>query len=197
MNHCLSSLSYFVDQFYQFEIDSQLAFIALRDSLSTGQTMSKHKLIETCRALNIKSENAVFIGHWHGLLPFMMKRENFIRSATGIEKDKIWSDFSNYLNRDWNWNSKNLAIEDYTYDLNTDLIVNTSCEHMSDDWLKNVPSGCLLILQTTNFIHLEHINIQQTLVHFLDSLCAFEIQFADELDCDVYKRFTVVCKKRL
>lgn len=196
MNHFLSSLSYFVDQFYQFEIDSQLAFIALRDSLSTGQTMSKHKLIETCRALDIKSKNAVFIGHWHGLLPFMMNRENFIQAAVGIEKDKIWSDFSNYLNRDWNWISKNLAIEDYKYDLNTDLIANTSCEHMTDGWLRDVPSGCLLILQTTNFIHHEHINIQQTLAQFLATLSGFEIQFSDELDCDVYKRFTVVCKKK-
>ncbi len=191
MSSLLSSITKYVDLFYRFKIDQELAFTTLRDSLSSGQVTSKVKIIEVCREFKIQTKNAVFVGHWHGLLPLMMKNEDIVLQAIGIEKSKLWSVFSNKLNRKWNWKSYHRDIQDFIFPLETDLVVNTSCEHMSDDWIKALPQGCRVVLQSTNYEHPEHINRKETLSDFTKSLNEIEIQFEDTLDCGVYLRFTV------
>jgi hypothetical protein len=191
MTPILSCISKYVDQFYNYKIDQDLAFRTLRDSLSSGQVASKMKIIEACKKNDLKSELAVFVGHWHGLLPLMMKNENIISQAIGVEKSELWSDFSNYLNREWNWKSYHQDIQEYIYPIHTDLVVNTSCEHMTDEWLAGVPKGCRVLLQSTNYEHPEHMNRKESLSDFKKSLSDLDIQFEDSLDCDVYLRFTV------
>ena len=189
MNPILLSISYFVDQFYRYPFNQELAFKTLRDSLSTGQMKSKAVIIEICKAENIKSESAVFIGHWQSLLALMMKNENRLKKAIGVEKSDLWSDFSNYLNRDWK--SHNIAIENFDIPLETDLVINTSCEHMSDDWFKKIPTGCRVLIQSTDFDHLEHINKKDSLQDFEKSLVDIQIISRNETNCDIYRRFTV------
>lgn len=191
MIHLQSSISKYVDQFYHFQIDQDLAFKTLRDSLSSGQVFSKMKIIEACKKNDLKSELAVFVGHWHGLLPLMMKNENVISQAIGVEKSELWSKFSNELNVGWNWKSYHQDVQDYIYPINTDLVVNTSCEHMTDTWLAAVPKGCRVLLQSTNYEHPEHVNRKESLLDFKKSLDSLEIQFEDTLDCGIYLRFTV------
>lgn len=191
MNPYLTSISKFVDQFYNFEMDQDLAFKSLRDSLSTGQMRSKYQIVDYCRQAQLKSESAVFIGHWHGLLPLLMKSEGLISSAIGIETSALWSDFSNRLNCNWDWRSHHQDIHGYSYDPKTDLVVNTSCEHMSDQWLNAVPRGCRVLVQSTNYEHTEHVNRKMSLEEFKKSLSAIQIVFEDVIDCQVYLRYTV------
>jgi hypothetical protein len=56
MNQILRSISKYVDQFYRFQIDQELAFTTLRDSLSTGQVISKVKIIEVCRDFKLQAK---------------------------------------------------------------------------------------------------------------------------------------------
>lgn len=191
MNPILTSVSKYVDQFYHYTIDQDLAYKTLRDSLSTGQMLSKNQIIDCCQKNNLKSNRAVFVGHWHGLLPLMMHAEGIVQYAIGIEKSDLWSDFSNDLNRDWSFKSICKDINDYSYPADIDLVINTSCEHMSEDWLKAVPKGCRVLLQSTNYEHIEHCNRKDSLEDFKKSLNSLEIQYEDTLDCKVYLRFTV------
>jgi hypothetical protein len=121
----------------------------------------------------------------------MMKNEGFVDEAIGVEKSKLWSDFSNCLNRDWNWKSYHQDIQHFIYPTETDLVVNTSCEHMTDEWISSVPKGCLVLLQSTNYEHHEHMNRKESLSDFKKSLNCIEIQFEDVVDCKVYLRFTI------
>jgi hypothetical protein len=187
----IETISKYTDQFYSFDMDQDTAYRALRDSLSTGQMRSKLKLIEICKERQLISQKAVFIGHWHGLLPLLMYNEGVLKSAIGIEKSQLWSDFSNQLNQSWDWQSFCQDALLYTCDESTDLVVNTSCEHMSDDWLALVPSGCRVLLQSTNFEHIEHINYKLNIEEFKKSLKNINIVFEDILDCQVYQRFTI------
>lgn len=191
MTSLILSISKYVDQFYNYTIDQELAFKTLRDSLSSGQVSSKMKIIEASKKLNLKSELAVFVGHWHGLLPLMMKNESVISQAIGVEKSELWSKFSNELNQGWDWQSYNQDIQNYTYPNHADLVVNTSCEHMPESWLEAVPKGCRVLLQSTNYEHPEHMNRKESLEDFKKSLKALEIQFEETLDCGIYLRFTV------
>lgn len=196
MNALLKSVSFFVDQFYRYPFNQELALQTLRDSLSTGQMRSKNQIINICTNLNLKSDRALFIGHWHSLLPLMMYNSGFLSEAIGVEKSDLWSDFSNYLNRDWRWKSDHQDIQQFKYPEHVDLVVNTSCEHMSNEWLSSVPRGCRVILQSTNYEHPEHINRKVDLEDFKKSLEMIDIQYEDVLDCDVYSRFTIVGLKK-
>lgn len=196
MNALLKSVSYFVDQFYRYPFGQELALQTLRDSLSTGQMRSKCQIVEICTKLNLKSDRAVFVGHWHSLLPLMMFNSGFLIEAIGIEKSDLWSDFSNYLNRDWCWNSHHQDVQGFIYPEHVDLVVNTSCEHMTDEWMDSIPQGSRVILQSTNYEHPEHINRKDSLEDFKKSLSMIDIQFENVLDCDVYFRFTIVGLKK-
>ena len=191
MKKIIESISLFVDHFYNYRVDDQIAYKAIRDSLSTGQIQSKLKLIEICHSAKLKSENALFIGHWHGLLPLILYSEGFLNKGIGIEKSKTWSDFSNSLNKRWNWKSINLDIMDYTIDTSIDFVVNTSCEHMSDEWVNLVPAGCRILAQSTNYKHFEHVNTKSSLSDFTNTWPQISILHADVLDCQIYKRFTI------
>lgn len=92
------------------------------------------------------------------LLPLIMYSEGILKQGIGIELSPMWSEFSNELNKYWNFKSICQDIKDYSYPADIDLVVNTSCEHMSDNWLNAVPKGSAVVLQSTNFEHFEHIN---------------------------------------
>ncbi len=191
MSPTLAAISFYVDQFYRYPLTQELAFTTIRDSLSTGQMKSKVGIVNFCKNQKIRSEKAVFVAHWHSLLALMMHNEGIVQTAMGVEKSQLWSDFSNYLNRDWSWKGENSDIIDFKIPPDTDLVVNTSCEHMSALWLKQIPKGCRVLLQSTNFEHLEHINKKESLEDFKTSLVDIDITSMLEINCDVYSRYTV------
>lgn len=51
------------------------------------------------------------------------------------------------------------------------LFINTSCEHISGDrWIKNIPQNALVLLQSTNMPHPEHVNLSTSLSDFTESI---------------------------
>jgi hypothetical protein len=184
-------ISEFVDQFYRFDLPMEIAYNTLRDSLSSGQMKSKLNLLEVCNKLSLNSQFALFIGHWHGLLPRMMYEKKIINKAVGIEKNLLWSQFSNKYLAACDWKSQNIDVSDFQNFNSFDLIINTSCEHMSSEWILKVPVGCKLLLQSTNYQHPEHTHSQSSIDDFKSTLPNVKIISEDVLDCEVYKRFTI------
>lgn len=151
----------------------------LRDGLSTGQIKSKIRALEIIGPYRFS--RAVFIGHWHGMLPRLFYDFGIIQEGIGIELDPFWCDFSRLVNYDWFFLSfvgdANLTLNEYCGDIN--LIVNTSCEHMYWDWLDSVPKNSALLLQGTNMPASDHINP----IHSLDDLQSI----AHRLNRDIIK----------
>lgn len=224
-------LNDFVRPFYSVDAKqiSDAHWLMLRDSLSEGQLQSKLHLLDGVRRFCLESntsdfsprassqstpsekkafplpkkfKKAAFIGHWHGLLPLMFYEFGLIESGIGVELSSEWSQWSKKLNDHWNWQSfvSDAASFDYT---DCDLIVNTSCEHMSYDWLAKIPTaGCMLVLQSTDYDIPEHINrvesvdqLESHLLNFFAHRAAdpkFEILFRSTRPYEIYKRFTLI-----
>ncbi|MBC7743277.1 MAG: hypothetical protein H7061_13855 [Bdellovibrionaceae bacterium] len=159
------------------------------DAWSQGQIQSKLWLCETLEKIESLPEKPVIwiLGGWYGLLAFLLfsrdrihpalicqfdideeaneraKRINNTWIANGIHKFKTFnSDVTkmNYFNND--------------YGPRPDIIINTACEHFSTQWAELIPKGILVIAQSTNMPHEQHL-------HGADSLEQFVSQFKKQI----------------
>lgn len=178
---------------------SENHFRAFRDALSHGQLQSKVHILKLVQDLNIHSKRALFIGHWHGFLPYLFLSSNLIDSGFGIEIDPFWKRVSENVCREYNWKSTiqdATELDPYFFEIeNIDLVVNTSCEHMSFDWMRAVPSGVHVIAQANNYKIPEHTNLQGSVEEFKRNLMLSNYIHCDSIDFGIYKRFTVVGRK--
>ena len=187
------TITQFVGQFYQSDLSESVIYKTLRDSLSEGQLFSKLRIVQIMQELNIRSKRCIFLAHWHGFLPLLLKNYNLVDAGVGVELDERWVNFSNRMNYFWDWKGKLgdvLNFHDYN---DYDLIINTSCEHMDSSWLKNVPHKSTLILQSTDYRHEEHVNRVDSIDEFISQLPShLQVIQSDVLQCPIYKRFTLV-----
>lgn len=60
-----------------------------------------------------------------------------------------------------------------------DIIINTSCEHFeSEQWLRLIPAGTQMVLQSTDMVHPTHIQCPQNLEQFVRQAALSEVQFS-------------------
>lgn len=156
------------------------------DAWSDGQVGSKLWL---CQSLenhfsNLSNEGITIwiYGSWYGTLAYMLlSRERLnIRKICCFDIDKKANEIA-YKVLD-HWRCQGVSIEIYDQDCQKldganslyqssrpDLIINTSCEHMKDyDWWRNIPSGQLVALQSTDMKHPTHINNVMCIQDFKD-----------------------------
>lgn len=73
------------------------------------------------------------------------------------------------------------------------LIINTSCEHMTDDWFYNLPPDMMVCLQTNDyFSNKQHINCAESLDHAMEKYKFSRVYYSGELDTQLYKRFMII-----
>jgi hypothetical protein len=79
-----------------------------------------------------------------------------------------------------------------------DVIINTSCEHITQDqydlWLSGMPQNSLFVLQSNNYQIPEHIRIANSLEEFKEQ-SQLNVLYAGELELPLYKRFMIIGKK--
>jgi hypothetical protein len=82
------------------------------------------------------------------------------------------------------------VIDDYDY-VNPDLIINTSCEHMTTAWFDNIPAGKMIALQTNNLVDIspDHINCIASIADLEVKYPMTKVLFQGELDINVGKRY--------
>ena len=80
----------------------------------------------------------------------------------------------------------------------SDVVVNTSCEHITQDeydlWLSGLPRHSLIVLQSNNYNIPEHVRIAKDLEEF-KTQSQLTVLYAGELDLPLYKRFMIIGKK--
>ncbi len=170
---------------------------AFLDSLSPGQVYSKLEIIKLFQRQNLKFDHVLFIGQWHGLLPNMMYQSGLINSGVGIELSKTWSSISHHVNNEWDWLSiqGNINDPEIWRDQKPELVVNTSSEHMSFDWLQYVPTGTFVVLQSTDYQIPEHCNSVSSLDELIERAHLTEVIATTKQEFDIYRRFTLLGKK--
>lgn len=161
-----------------------------QDAFSDGQIRSKLWL---ANSLNLWSQKYInlasnftlnWYGSWVGLGPFILLSTSLIKFniINLIELDKTSLDSSLKILNHWT-NKQNLFLNFYHSDMShfnpkpadqNQIFINTSCEHVLDDeWLNRIPKGCFILLQSTNMLHAEHINLSFDLVHFQNRILPY------------------------
>jgi hypothetical protein len=83
----------------------------------------------------------------------------------------------------------------------TDIIINTSCEHITQDqydlWLSGMPYNSLLVLQSNNYDIPEHVRIAKDIEEFKQQSGLGHILYAGELELPLYKRFMIIGQQRV
>ena len=158
-----------------------------------SQYLSKKAIINQLKNYDFK--NITIIGSWTGLLARMI-HDNFTCSITTVDKDISMGDIDAFLNRDYKLHL-HLPLDVKTLDVdNSDVVINTSCEHMNNKWFHRTVSGQLLILQSTNRSEPDHINTIKNLEE-MKKKYPMTVHFEKEISVwnDDNKRFMLVGRK--
>jgi len=74
-----------------------------------------------------------------------------------------------------------------------DMVVNTSCEHMNDEWFENLPDGTFVVLQTNDYFENEqHSNCCKDMDVVKGKYPMSNIFYEGELDTHLYNRFMLI-----
>ena len=145
----------------------------LLDSVSPNQFKSKERLIKHIRDMLIISTNSeiVILGGWYGsiLIPLLkeVKRITLIdkdRDVIGIAKNRLFDHYKNvdFISKDvfdWAPDSKRIKT--------CNLIINTSCEHMSSMKDLKLDTKAYFAYQSNNMYDIEgHINCVSSIEEF-------------------------------
>jgi 2-polyprenyl-3-methyl-5-hydroxy-6-metoxy-1,4-benzoquinol methylase len=163
------------------------------DAHSNYQVESKTWLIDNLVKLNRRFEDAVFIGGWLGISTFWTHKRNIVHHITNIDMDPEAIKFSNKLNQ-FNNTYSGLVEDAYDYDYDKhDLVINTSAEHMTEEWFNKIKPGTVVAIQTNDFHEIdEHINTVNDLTELQEKYIMSEILFVGTKDCDRYNRFMLI-----
>ena len=200
----------------------------LNDALSRSQVKSKIWLIEELENVRQKLDDPVYkhvlvMAGWFGQLKNIYDKKLTYRKMRIAELDKSacetsdyifnLSELENYKVKSVNVNINELTLHKngYEWDIenfkeNTsysekflpDLIINTSAEHMTEEWynqirFKEMESNPIVAIQSNNLFEIpEHVNCVHSVDHMKKKFPMKEILFEGELQLKGYKRVMLI-----
>ena len=170
------------------------------DAFWSGQLKSKEWLITNLRN-NVKQFVTIDIhGGWVGVLASMIFQSDVpVINIRSIDIDPRCEPIAINMNKIEETVGKFRAV---TADMcairsDADVIINTSCEHITQDqydlWLSGIPHSSLLVLQSNNYDIPEHVRIATTLEEF-KSQCNIDVLWEGELQLPLYTRWMIIGK---
>ena len=170
------------------------------DAFWSGQLKSKEWLIKNLR-VHVKRFVTVDIhGGWVGTLASMLFQSDVpVTSIRSIDIDPSCESIATNMNKIEEMVGKFRAVTADMCEIRSDadVIINTSCEHITQDqydlWLSGMPYNSLFVLQSNNYNIPEHVRIANDLEEFKKQ-CNLNILWAGELELPLYKRFMIIGK---
>ena len=168
------------------------------DAFWQGQIKSKEWLIEHLRPYVLQYATVDIHGGWVGVLASMLFQSTIpIKNIRSIDIDPECEPIAVMMNKGEEMVGKFRAVTANMCDIRSDadVIINTSCEHITQDqydvWLSGHPHNSLLVLQSNNYDIAEHVRIANSLDEFKEQ-CQINVLWAGELELPMYKRFMVI-----
>jgi hypothetical protein len=169
------------------------------DAFWSGQLNSKEWLITNLRK-NVKKVVTIDIhGGWVGVLASMLFQSDiYVTKIRSVDIDPTCEPIATMMNKKEEMAGMFRAI---TADMcairsDADVIINTSCEHITQDqfelWKSGIPYNSLLVLQSNNYDIPEHVRTAQNLDEFVEQCDLRTVLWAGELELPLYKRFMVI-----
>ena len=172
------------------------------DALWSGQLNSKEWLITNLRKHVNKFVSIDIHGGWVGVLASMLFQSDiYIKNIRSVDIDPACEPIATIMNKKEEMAGKFRAM---TADMcairsDADVIINTSCEHITQDqydlWLSGVPYNSLIVLQSNNYNIEEHVRIANSLEHFVEQ-SQVKVQWAGELKLPLYTRYMIIGTNR-
>ena len=179
---------------------------ALGYALNRNQVTSKKWLIDALFDVTDGNLGRVCVlGGWYGVLSAMLLHDSRFRieAAKSVDIDAGCTEIAESLNRTHVESGAFTALTADMYALDFedapyDLIINTSCEHVTDigGLLDRIPQGTILALQSNNYYGIEgHVNCVDDLEAFKDQAPMAEVMFEGGLELPNYTRFMIIGRK--
>ena len=187
----------------------------LNDFLSRGQVRSKLWLVsELAKIVDGPIGNVLFYGGWYNFSAHFLFSQFEVNKIYSLDVDRNVIEPSKRLYPDevenerflpksvnvnkvaWNGKTTTVPADDGTHWIlceETNMVVNTSCEHMDNTWYDNIPSGTFIVLQTNDYFENEqHSNCCKDLEDAKDKYPMQNVFYAGELDTQLYNRFMLI-----
>jgi len=196
---------------------------ALRDAFSRSQLKSKIWLVEELAKIDTNYDNVVVMAGWFGQLKSVYDKRLTYAKMRIVELDRSacetsdyifnLSNLENYKVKSVNSDITNLTLHKNGYEWDVEnfkegikygekflpnLIINTSAEHMTEEWFnqirfKELESNPIVVIQSNNLFDIpEHINCVHSVDHMKKKFPMKEILFEGELQLKGYKRVMLI-----
>jgi hypothetical protein len=197
--------------------------LVLNDALSRSQVKSKTWLIEELEKINTNYANVLVMAGWFGQIKGIYDNRLTYTKMRIAELDRTACETSDYIFNlsnlenykvkavNVNINELTLHKNGYEWDVENfkestkysekflpDLIINTSAEHMTEEWynqirFKELESNPIVAIQSNNLFDIpEHINCVHSIDHMKKKFPMREILFEGELQLKGYKRVMLI-----
>ena len=171
------------------------------DAFWSGQLKSKEWLIDNL-AKHINEPATIDIhGGWVGVLASMLFQSHIpIISIRSVDIDPYVEHVASTMNKIEEIEGRFRAVtkDMCTIRSDADVVINTSCEHITQDqydlWLSGMPNDSLLVLQSNNYKIDEHIRIVNSLEEFVRQ-SNINVLWAGELRLPLYNRYMIIGKQ--
>jgi hypothetical protein len=171
------------------------------DAFWSGQLKSKEWLITNLRKNVNKFVSIDIHGGWVGVLASMLFQSDiYINNIRSIDIDPSCEPIATMMNKQEEILGKFKAVTADMCEIRSDadVVINTSCEHITQDqydlWLSGMPHNSLLVLQSNNYDIPEHVRTATSLDEF-KAQCGINVLWAGELELPLYKRWMIIGKQ--
>lgn len=171
------------------------------DAFWSGQLKSKEWLIDALESIIVNPVRVDIHGGWVGVLASMLFQSKVpITTIRSVDIDPLCQHVATLMNKKEEIEGRFCAV---TADMcnirsDADLVINTSCEHITQDqydlWASGIPHNSLLVLQSNNYIIDEHIRPAESLEQFKQQ-CNINVMWEGELKLPLYTRWMVIGRK--
>ena len=184
-----------IESLYYSNITDLYDLIEFRDALRLQQLQSKSWLLQHLDKLDRNSKILV-VGSWIGFLSYCIQKIGFTDvSETDMDpkhqkiSQRLNSQFSNFQHYNSDVNLLNLSY--------FDVIVCTSCEHISDtSWYSKIKNGTKLFLQSNNLIHEQHTKIVQSVEEFVSHYPNIKLEYTGTMIYNkLFSRYMIIGEK--
>jgi len=171
------------------------------DAFWSGQMKSKEWLINNLEPFITKPSRIDIHGGWVGVLASMIFQSDIpVRYIASVDIDPLCEHVATMMNKieEQDGRFKAITHDMCTVPVNSDVIINTSCEHITQEqyntWLERMPINSLLVLQSNNYNIAEHVRLAESVDDFAKQ-CKIKVLWQGELQLQLYKRFMIIGKK--
>jgi hypothetical protein len=195
----------------------------LNDAFSRSQMRSKIWLITQLAMINSNYTNVAVMAGWFGQIKSIYDQQLTYSKMRVIELDRSACEISDYVfnlgnlenhkvkavcadinqltlhKNGYEWNVENFRDgTTYTEKFLPNLIINTSAEHMTEEWyhqlrFKQLDSDPIVAIQSNNLFDIpEHVNCVHSVDHMMKKFPMREVLFAGELQLKGYKRVMLI-----